>query len=121
MKLNHLDLQVPDVQRTAQFFERYFDFEHTSNRASPAIAILSDRAGLVLVLQKLKNPEQAYPDGFHIGFFVDSEDQVMGLHARAKEDGLEVSDVIRNNRGTMVYCQLPGGILAEVNCRPHSG
>ena len=59
MKLNHLDLQVPDVQHTARFFERYFDFEHTSNRASPAIAILSDRHGLVLVLQKLKDPAEA--------------------------------------------------------------
>jgi catechol 2,3-dioxygenase-like lactoylglutathione lyase family enzyme len=120
MKLNHLDLQVPDVQRTAQFFERYFDFEHGSNRASPAIAILSDRHGLVLVLQKLKDPAQAYPEGFHLGFYVDTEDAVMQFHTRATGDGLDVSEVIRNNRGTMVYCKAPGDLLVEVNCRPRS-
>jgi catechol 2,3-dioxygenase-like lactoylglutathione lyase family enzyme len=118
MKLNHIDLQVPDVQRTALFFEHYFDFEHGSNRASPAIAILSDRHGLVLVLQKLKDPAQAYPEGFHIGFYVESEDLVQAFHARATSGGMEVSEVIRNNRGTMVYCKAPGDLLVEVNCRP---
>lgn len=120
MKLNHLDLQVPDVQLTARFFEQYFDFEHGSNRASPAIAILSDRHGFVLVLQKLKRPEERYPEGFHVGFQADTEEQVTELHARVKRDGLEVSDVIRNNRGTLVYCTAPGGLLVEVNCRPRA-
>ncbi|AGC41461.1 hypothetical protein MYSTI_00102 [Myxococcus stipitatus DSM 14675] len=118
MKLNHIDLQVPDVQRTAAFFERYFGFEHTSNRASPAIAILEDGAGLVLVLQRLKRPEEKYPEGFHVGFLVDAVETVLAFHARALADGLEVSEVIRNNRGTMVYCQAPGAVLVEVNARP---
>ncbi|NOJ52410.1 VOC family protein [Myxococcus xanthus] len=58
--------------------------------------------------------------GFHLGFYVDSEDLVTQFHARAKGDGLEVSEVIRNNRGTMVYCTAPGGLLIEVNCRPRA-
>ncbi|PTL78797.1 VOC family protein [Vitiosangium sp. GDMCC 1.1324] len=121
MKLNHIDLQVPDVQRTVLFFERYFDFELQSNRASPAIAILSDRQGLVLVLQRLKNKTDAYPEGFHVGFIVDREDLVHGFRERASSDGLEVSEVIRNNRGVMVYCKAPGDFLVEVNCRPSAG
>ncbi|WP_338872363.1 VOC family protein [Myxococcus stipitatus] len=118
MKLNHIDLQVPDVQCTAAFFERHFGFEHTSNRASPAIAILNDREGLVLVLQRLKRPEEKFPEGFHVGFLVDDVETVLAFHARARAEGLEVSDVVRNNRGTMVYCQAPGGVLVEVNARP---
>lgn len=120
MKLNHIDLQVPDVQRTATFFERFFDFEHTSNRASPAIAILTDREGLVLVLQRLKSPTEKYPEGFHVGFLVDDEATVLGFQERARAEGLEVSDVIRNNRGTMVYCKAPGELLVEVNVRPRA-
>ncbi|MCP3166174.1 VOC family protein [Myxococcus qinghaiensis] len=120
MKLNHIDLQVPDVQCTAAFFERHFDFEHTSNRASPAIAILTDREGLVLVLQRLKSPAEKYPEGFHIGFLVDDEATVLAFQERARAEGLEVSDVIRNNRGTMVYCQAPGALLVEVGVWPRA-
>jgi catechol 2,3-dioxygenase-like lactoylglutathione lyase family enzyme len=59
-----------------------------------------------------------YPEGFHIGFIVDDEALVHDVQARARADGLEVSDILRNNRGTMVYCKAPSDILVEVNCRP---
>ncbi|WNG36862.1 VOC family protein [Archangium violaceum] len=120
MKLNHIDLHVPDVQRAVLFFERYFDFELQSNRTSPAIAILSDRHGFVLVLQRLKDPAHVYPEGFHVGFLVENEDIVLGFHERVRSDGLEVSQVLRNNRGVLVYCKAPGDILVEVSCRPRA-
>jgi len=84
MKLNHLDLQVPDVQRTVGFFEKYFDLELRSSRTSPAIAILSDRQGFVLVIQRRKNEAEAYPEGFHLGFLVDDVESVHRAHARVK-------------------------------------
>ncbi|RJS21343.1 VOC family protein [Corallococcus sp. H22C18031201] len=120
MKLNHLDLQVPDVQRSVQFFERYFNFEMCSNRSSPAVAVMEDRHGLVLVLQRLKNPAEKYPEGFHIGFYVEDEALVHEVQAKARADGYEVSDIIRNNRGTMLYFKAPGDLLVEVNCRPRA-
>ena len=52
MQLNHIDLQVPDVQEAAAFFERWFGFELTSNRDSPAIAILRGEGDFTLVLQR---------------------------------------------------------------------
>lgn len=117
MKLNHLDLQVSDVQRTVAFFERYFDLELQTSRTSPAIAILSDREGFVLVLQRRKSDADAYPEGFHLGFLVDDDATVRRVHARAREDGVEVSDVIENNRGVMIYFRAPDGYAVEVSCR----
>src|SRR3954451_621599 len=76
MKLNHLDLQVSDVQRTVDFFEKYFDLELRSSRTSPALAILSDRHGFVLVLQRRKHDAETYPEGFHVGFLVDDVETV---------------------------------------------
>lgn len=61
MHINHLDLQVDDVQATRVFFERYFGLTLQSNAASPAIAILTDENGFVLVLQKTKTPESVTP------------------------------------------------------------
>ena len=116
MKLNHLDLQVSDVQRSVELFERLFELQLDSSRTSPALAILSDGAGFTLVLQRKKNEADAYPDGFHVGFFLDDVEEVRGFQARAKELGLvEVSDVIENGRGVLVYLRTWDGLLLEVS------
>ena len=116
MKLNHLDLQVADVQQTVTFFERYFDLELRTSRTSPALAVLSDRQGFVLVVQRRKHDGEAYPEGFHLGFLVDDVESVHAAHARAREGGLDVTDVITNNRGVMIYCKAPDGYVVEVSC-----
>jgi len=120
MQLNHIDLQVPDVQEAAAFFERWFAFEHTSNRSSPAIAILRGEGGFSLVLQR-RAPEEKYPESFHVGFLLDDEERVLAFHRRAREAGLAISDVQKNNRGTLTYLRGPGEILIEVSCRPAPG
>ncbi len=117
MKLNHIDLQVPDVRAAVDFFERWFGFVLTSSRTSPAIAILRGEDGFALVLQRSRNEDDAYPDGFHVGFVVPLEDVVVDFQRRARVGGLDVSDVQRNGRGTQVYCYAPGRILVEVSCR----
>lgn len=115
MRLNHIDLQVPDVQDAVTFFERWFGFSLESSRTSPALAILRGEDDFVLVLQRAKDGD-AYPDRFHVGFLVGREETVVGFQQRAREAGLDVSDVIRNGRGTLSYCRGPGGILVEVSC-----
>jgi catechol 2,3-dioxygenase-like lactoylglutathione lyase family enzyme len=117
VQLNHIDLQVPDVRETAAFFERWLGFVHTSNRGSPAIAILRGEGGFTLVLQKRGEGER-YPETFHVGFLLDDEARVLDFHARAREAGLSISDVQRNGRGTLTYLRAPGEILVEVSCRP---
>jgi catechol 2,3-dioxygenase-like lactoylglutathione lyase family enzyme len=114
MRLNHIDLQVPDVQEAARFFERWLAFEHTSNRESPAIAILRAADGFTLVLQRRAEAER-YPEGFHIGFLLADEQAVLEFHARARAGGLAISDVQRNGRGTLSYLRGPGDVLIEVS------
>jgi catechol 2,3-dioxygenase-like lactoylglutathione lyase family enzyme len=118
MKLNHLDLHVGDVLATANFFERYFGLALRSNPQSAALAILTDESGFVLVLQRAKSAER-YPEGFHLGFLLDDVPSVLALHARAVADGVPVSDVIVNGRGTMVYLTLADGYHVEVSCQKH--
>lgn len=122
MKLNHLDLQVSDVQATVSFFEAHFGLTLTTSRGSPAIAILSDRPagdpgdGFVLVLQRKKDETQTYPDGFHLGFLVEDIATVEATHRSLVAAGADVSAIDTNNRGTMIYCRMADGILVEVNC-----
>jgi catechol 2,3-dioxygenase-like lactoylglutathione lyase family enzyme len=115
MKLNHLDLQVQDVARTTAFFERYFGLRVQSNPNSPALVILTDEAGFVLVVQRSPRP-QPYPEGFHLGFLLDDVAGVRALHERATNDGVPVSDVIVNGRGTHIYLTAPEGYFVEVSC-----
>lgn len=116
MKLNHIDLIVRDVQHTAAYFSQYFGLKLLSNPNSPAIAILGDGAGFVLVLQRAK-AGATYPEGFHVGFLVDSVEQVRALQARARAAGAEVSDVIADGRGTHSYFTAPDGYYVEVSCQ----
>lgn len=116
MKLNHIDLQVNDVQETALFFERYFGFKLLTSRTATAVAVLHDEDGFSLVLQKLKNPTATYPEGFHIGFVQDDVMQVEAMFKKLKSAGTDVGEsLIVNNRGTMFYFKLPSGILVEVS------
>jgi catechol 2,3-dioxygenase-like lactoylglutathione lyase family enzyme len=117
MKLNHIDLQVPNVQDAVAFFERWFAFVLTSSRSSPAIAILRGDDGFVLVLQRRGHADPEYPNGFHVGFLLPNEQEVLDFHGRARDGGLEISEVTRNGRGTQVYCYAPGRILVEVSYR----
>jgi catechol 2,3-dioxygenase-like lactoylglutathione lyase family enzyme len=118
VKLNHLDLQVADISRAVTFFEQAFGFQLQSNRRSSAIAILTDSAGFVLVLQRKKSEADRYPEGFHFGFLVDDLESVHRFHSKAHGLGLEISEIIENGRGTHVYCSGPDDLLAEVSYRP---
>ncbi len=58
----------------------------------------------MLVLQRKKDPNATYPEGFHVGFLVDDVSEVHAFHARAQGyPGLQVSDVQTNGRGVLVY------------------
>ena len=117
MKLNHLDLQVQDVATTKAFFERYFGLRTQSNPNSPALVIMKDEGGFVLVLQRARAPHR-YPEGFHLGFSVADLASVHTLHARALADGTQVSDVLVNGRGAVIYLTAPEGYYVEVTCPP---
>ena len=114
MKLNHLDLQVSDVQSLAGFLEQHFELERITNDRSPAIAILHDRAGFTLVIQRRRD-DRPYPEGFHIGFIQGDAATVHAHHARLTAAGLSLSPIDVNARGTRFYLHAPGDILVEVS------
>ena len=114
MLLNHLDLQVSNVQATAAFLEAFFGFALETSRASPAIAVLRGAGGVVLVLQRASSP--VYPEGFHFGFLVDDVATVEAKHAALVAARADVSAIDVNARGTMIYCRFDS-LLVEVSCR----
>ncbi|HMA52592.1 MAG TPA: VOC family protein [Magnetospirillaceae bacterium] len=106
MRLNHLDLPVPDVAETRAFFERYLGFTHERTLGQDGLSILRDEAGLLLVLSK--------GGSFHIGFHLESEQAVRALYDKLAEDGKAGAPPVHQRGAFSFYFTAPGGILVEI-------
>ena len=83
MRLNHLNLTVPDVPRTREFFETYFGFRCVVERGRDALAVLVDESGFILALSNFDKADKVeYPGAFHIGFMQDSRERVDEIYRR---------------------------------------
>lgn len=117
MKLNHLNLAVPDVVAARQLFETHFGFRHQLTRGADALAILEGRDGFVLVLTRSAPPVQ-YPAPFHLGFFCETRDEVSAKHAELQAAGWSVEMEPRMVHGSFgFYFTALDGLLIEVACQ----
>jgi lactoylglutathione lyase len=115
MRLNHLNLTVPDVERTREFFEKYFGLRCIAQRGSGTLAVMVDDSGFVLTLNNFeKASEVEYPGAFHVGFMQESREQVDAIHQRLKADGFDVGPAKEFHGAWTFYFRSPGGFLVEV-------
>jgi catechol 2,3-dioxygenase-like lactoylglutathione lyase family enzyme len=127
MKLNHLNLTVPDVSETRKFLEKYFGLQGSVNPYTGEsmkggnngnfLAVLFDDDGLVLTLIKASpGTEVHYPESFHIGFIQESPERVNAIHQRLKDDGFDVEPPHQAHGAWTFYFRAPGGFTIEVLC-----
>ncbi|NTF41988.1 VOC family protein [Rhizobium rhizogenes] len=124
MRLNHLDLHVPDVAATRDFLVSVFGLTEVETRRANGLAILRDDAGLELVISR---PIEKFGGAdsvsvghntYHIGFMQPSREAVDVLYERAKSAGCEIWQPPAAIRGGwLFYCFAPGRILIEVGWR----
>jgi lactoylglutathione lyase len=120
MQPNHLNLAVPDVLETRQFFEKYFGFRDIEGvKPNKAIAVMTDGSGFILTLSNFtKATEVHYPEGFHVGFIQESPERVNEINKMLKDDGLDVEPP-RNFHGSWTfYFVAPGGFMIEILSDP---
>jgi catechol 2,3-dioxygenase-like lactoylglutathione lyase family enzyme len=115
MRLNHLNLTVPDVPETQAFFETYFGFRRVAQMGRDTIAVLVDESGFILTLNNFdKATEVEYPGAFHIGFMQESRQQVDEMYERLKSAGLAAEAPKEFHGAWTFYFRAPGGFLVEV-------
>jgi catechol 2,3-dioxygenase-like lactoylglutathione lyase family enzyme len=115
MRLNHLNLTVPDVSRTRTFFETYFGFRCVAERGRGALAVLADESGFILTLNNFEGAtEVEYPGAFHVGFMQEGREQVDALYHRLKADGIDAEPPKEFHGAWTFYFRAPGGFLVEV-------
>lgn len=109
MKLNHMNLTVPNVRTARLFFETYFNFQCVDLKGDHLLAVLNGTDGFILTLMSEtfnKNGVSAYPENFHFGFILDSKEEVYALYERLKAGHLPLEHEpgkIRNSFGFYFY------------------
>jgi len=117
MKLNHLNVIVPDPKQTSQFFVDYFGFRRANSNGLDTIAVLFGEDGFVLALSNFdKTNVPVYPPGFHFGFIQDTQEQVDSLYERLHAAGF-ATETPRSFHGSWTfYFNAPGDVSVEVQC-----
>lgn len=78
------------------------------------MSFLTDEDGFVLTLMKAgRATEVAYPETFHVGFFVPSAETVDEVNRRLKRDGFDVAPPEQHHAYTF-YVEAPGGFTVEL-------
>jgi catechol 2,3-dioxygenase-like lactoylglutathione lyase family enzyme len=115
MILNHIDLQVSNIDDAAKFFETYFGLRCTYRREGQ-IALLADDGGLQLGLSNLHDsPPPVYPPDFHIGFVQENVQQVLEIYERVKGTGAEIKFELQEAGPNLAFvCLAPDSIRVEV-------
>jgi catechol-2,3-dioxygenase len=121
-RLNHINLAVSNVPELTRFFQLGFGFRVGEQRGSGKFAILLGEEGYILTLMHDKRvTATTYPALFHVGFLVDSEQEVRQHHTRIIEAGFEAPAPGILERGGPktfgFYCHAPGGVMVEVSAR----
>ena len=84
MDLNHLHLHVRDINKSREFYEKYFDFkEHVWHGE---ILFLRNENGFDLALCP-DDKAWRFPEWFHFGFRLNSPEEVKDLFKKIKSGG----------------------------------
>ncbi|MGY3213344.1 VOC family protein [Mucilaginibacter sp. HD30] len=114
MRLNHINLVVSTVENTVKLFETHFSFKCETIKGDNAIAILKGEDGFILVIMKDKAGEVTYPHAFHIGFMLNSEEEVTKCFESLKNDGITIGRVPGKIRDTFGFYFNFDSLMIEV-------
>jgi len=118
MNLNHINLSVKDVPMARSFFETYFGFKNEDVKLNDTLSVLTGSNGFVLVLMNEKlnqNGNHAYPDSFHIGFYLNTEGEVIALFEKLKAGGISLEQAPQKIRKTFGFYFHFQNIMIEIS------
>jgi len=121
MRLNHINLQVSDVDKAREFFERFFDLRCQYQRHKQ-IAIFESVAGFEFAVSNLfDSVPSPYPPDFHVGFVLERSSDVRQAYERLKAAGVTMKlDLGVQGPALVFQCFGPDNIVIEVRA-PKNG
>lgn len=119
MQLNHINLCVDDLTAARHFFQNCFGFQLLEQKGD-AVAVMNDGHGFVLVLshsRAFKGEMRPYPEGFHVGFLLETSEQVDQTYRRLAAAEVQLTREPGKIRGSYgFYFTALNDILFEVSC-----
>lgn len=114
MRFNHISFPSRDVDATASFFER-----HLGCRVSPmSSSRVVKRHDFDIVIEDAAGRKVDWPENFHIGFELPTAADVAHLFEAFTHAGVRMTTgLIKAPRGSRFFCEIPGGVLVEINTR----
>jgi catechol 2,3-dioxygenase len=113
MELNHLHLNVADLERSAAFYERWFGFRRHKVLDDGALLFLRDANDLDLALSN-EGEERGLPKWFHFGFRLGSAADVKALHVSMTTAGVTVREIYEEEGFVTYRTNDPDGYAIEV-------
>ncbi|HJW21326.1 MAG TPA: VOC family protein [Candidatus Limnocylindrales bacterium] len=112
MDLNHLYLVVRDVDRSVEFYRRFFGFDGPSEWQGETFVVHNDE-GFALSLTPGDSPPP-WPGELHFGFLLESVDEARSLRTLMESAGHRMVEAYEEP-GFVVFKVLdPDGYLVEV-------
>jgi catechol 2,3-dioxygenase-like lactoylglutathione lyase family enzyme len=114
MRFNHISFPSLDVNATAAFFER-----HLGCTVSPmGTSSVVKRHDFDIVIEDAAGRRVDWPENFHIGFELPTVQDVARLFQEFTDAGVHMTTgLIKPVRGSRFFCEIPGGVLVEINTR----
>ncbi|MGY0034925.1 VOC family protein [Pedobacter sp. NJ-S-72] len=123
MNLNHINLSIPDVPAARDFFETNLNFQCTDLKLNDTLSVLKGENGFILVLMNERlnqDGNHAYPDSFHIGFYLKDEEEVLSMFEKLKAAGVLLEQEPQKIRKVFGFYFKHQNILIEIVCELHN-
>lgn len=115
MRMNHINLSVPDIQETRAFLEKYFGLTFSGPPTTTKIVVAVDESDSIIALSNFSNSDSySYPAAFHVGFNLPSRADVDAIHEQLTTDGYKVGRRTEFHGAWTFYFDAPGGFIIEV-------
>jgi catechol 2,3-dioxygenase-like lactoylglutathione lyase family enzyme len=114
MRFNHISFPSLDVAATAAFFAQHLGCTTSSIGTSSIVK----RHDFDIVIEDATGRRVDWPENFHIGFELPAVQDVARLFEEFTAAGVRMTTgLIKPARGSRFFCEIPGGVLVEINTR----
>jgi catechol 2,3-dioxygenase-like lactoylglutathione lyase family enzyme len=111
--LVHLNLTVADVDRSVDFYRRWFGFTGPRRHYPDGTVFVSNDEGFDLALHPGRPPEDPAPT-FHFGFRCPTPDEVRAVRADLGGAGVQLTESYDDDGYVNLKCRDPDGYEIEV-------
>jgi catechol 2,3-dioxygenase-like lactoylglutathione lyase family enzyme len=87
MNLNHVHLGTKDLQVFLNFYDRYFGFKKKFDHGKGAF--LYNSSNFLIAVDPVETLPN-FPDWFHLGFCLESENEVLDIYEKMKSENVNI-------------------------------